>query len=136
MPTRPVRHVSVGVALPPDEVYSFLADPANFPQWASGLGHSFRHAEGMDWTVETPEGPMRVRFSERNAFGVLDHSVTPEGGAAMHNPMRVVANGDGSEVMFCVFQRPEMSDKDLARDADAVSRDLLALKEILESGDR
>ena len=65
-------------------------------------------------------GPMRVMFSEPNRFGVLDHAVIPDSGAPMHNPMRALANGSGSEVVFTLFRRPEMSDDDFARDADAL----------------
>jgi hypothetical protein len=50
----------------------------------------------------------------------------------MHNPMRVVANGDGAEVVFTLFQRDGMSDDEMARDAAMVSRDLAALKALLE----
>ena len=135
MAVRPVRHISIAVARPLAEVYAFLAAPENFPRWASGLGGSFRHVEGMVWSVETPLGPMRVRFSEPNDYGVLDHALLPEGGSAMHNPMRVIANGDGSEVLFSLFQRPEMSDADFARDAEWVAGDLRKLKACLEGGE-
>lgn len=133
MPIQRLRHISVGIRRPLSEVYAFLGEPENFPKWASGLGHSFRHVDGMEWMAETPMGPMKVRFSERNAFGVLDHTVIPEDGPAMHNPMRVFANGDGSEVVFSLFQRPGMSDAEFARDVEWVSRDLQALKTHLEA---
>ena len=59
-------------------------------------------------------------------------SVIPEHGPAMHNPMRVVANGDGAELVFTLFQRDGMSDDEMARDAAMVSRDLATLKALLE----
>jgi hypothetical protein len=76
---------------------------------------------------------MRIRFSQRNSHGILDHYVIPEAGEAMYNPMRVFANGDGSEVVFTLFQRPGMASDEFARDADWVRRDLLSLKNRLES---
>src|SRR4051794_8151069 len=127
-----VRHISIGISRPFEEVYAFLAEPANFPKWASGLGHSFRHVGGMEWFADTPSGPMKVRFTEPNRFGVLDHSVIPDGGSAMHNPMRAFRNGDGTEVVFSLLQRPGMSDEDFDRDAEWVARDLSALKRLLE----
>jgi hypothetical protein len=132
MPIQPVRHISVGISRPLEEVYAFLAEPGNFLRWASGLGHSFRHVDAMEWLAETPMGPMKVRFSERNSFGILDHTVVAPGGEAMHNPMRAFANGDGSEVVFSLFRRAGMSDEDFERDADWVSRDLQTLKAHLE----
>jgi hypothetical protein len=127
-----VRHISIGISRPFEEVYAFLAEPANFPKWASGLGHSFRHLGGMEWLAETPMGRMTVRFTEQNRFGVLDHSVTPDDGAPMHNPMRAFPNRNGTEVVFSVSRRPGMSEEDFDRDAEWVARDLSALKRLLE----
>jgi hypothetical protein len=129
---RPVRHISIGIFRPFEEAYAFLAEPANFPKWASGLGHSFRHLGGMEWLAEAPMGRMTVRFTEQNRFGVLDHSVIPDSGAAMHSPMRAIPNGEWTEVVFSLLQRPGMSDDDFARDAEWVARDLSALKRLLE----
>lgn len=132
MPLQTVRHISVGIARPLAEAYVFLAEPENFPQWASGLGDTFRHIGGMEWSARTPMGVMKLRFSKPNPYGILDHCVVPEGGDPMHNPMRVFANGDGCEVVFALIQRPGMSDADFARDADWVAGDLAALKVLLE----
>jgi hypothetical protein len=78
-------------------------------------------------------GKVRIRFAERNDFGVLDHDVTLASGQTVHNPMRVVANADGSELVFTLFRRPEMSDDEFAADASAVERDLAALRRLLEA---
>ena len=78
-------------------------------------------------------GRVKVRFTGRNELGVLDHDVILESGVCVHNPMRVVANGDGSEVLFTIFRRPGLSDEEFAEDASAVARDLGALKRLLEA---
>ena len=44
----------------------------------------------------------------------------------------VLANGDGSEVVFTLFQREDMSDDETARDAAMVARDFAVLKALLE----
>lgn len=132
MPVHPARHIGIAIDRPIEEVYGFLAEPQNFPKWAEGLGHGFKHVEGMTWLVETPMGPMRVLFSEPNRHGVLDHALFPEKGEAMHNPMRVVANGSGSEVVFTLYRRADMSEDEFARDADWVMSDLRRLKGLLE----
>jgi hypothetical protein len=128
-----VQHISVGIERPFVDVYAFLADPANFPLWAEGLGQSFTHLDGVHWAAETPLGHMRLRFSTPNAFGVLDHALLPDDGPEMNNPMRVVPNGDGAEVTFVLFQRPGMSDDEFAGDAAWVAKDLARLKALLES---
>jgi len=131
MSTSSSRHIGIAIDRPADEVYAFMAEPLNFPKWAHGLGHSFSHVEGMTWAAQTSMGPMRILFSEPNRYGVLDHAVIPENGPAMHNPLRVLANGNGSEVVFTLFQR-DMSADEMARDAGMVARDLAALKALLE----
>jgi hypothetical protein len=127
-----VRHISVSIDRPPAEVYAFAANPENLPLWARGLSGSIANVDG-EWIADSPMGKVRIRFAEGNALGVLDHDVTLESGVTVHNPMRVVASGEGSELVFTLFRRPETSDDDFAADADAVSRDLAELKRLLEA---
>jgi hypothetical protein len=79
-------------------------------------------------------GRIKVKFAEKNLLGVLDHEVTLPSGDTVYNPMRVIPNADGSELIFTVFQRPEMSDEMFADDTKAVARDLKTLKTLLEGG--
>ncbi|GAB4070022.1 SRPBCC family protein [Ancylobacter sonchi] len=134
MSPRPALHIGVGIARPYEEVRGFLSEPANFALWAEGLGAGMVPLGGADWQVEAPLGPMRVRFTPPNAYGVLDHTLIPERGAPMHNPMRVVANGDGCEVIFTLYQRDGMDAAEFAADADWVRRDLARLKALMEGG--
>jgi len=125
-----VRHLSVSIAQSPDVVYAFLSEPANFPKWASGLG-SLSQENGA-WVAQTPEGPMPVRFSGKNPYGVLDHWVSPKSGPEIHIPMRVIANGKGSELLFTLFRQPGMDQEKFDADAQWVKRDLEKAKRILE----
>jgi hypothetical protein len=127
-----VKHISVSIDRTVEEVYAFLADPANFERWASGLGKGLTPIEGQSWRVDSPEGPVIVRFSPPNPHGVVDHEVTTPAGARILNPMRVIANGSGSEVVFTVFQRPGVSEAAFEADAQWVTRDLESLKRLLE----
>jgi hypothetical protein len=132
MAMMPARHIGVSIERPFDEVYAFLADPANFERWASGLGKGLTHIEGQSWSVDSPEGPVTVRFSAPNSHGVVDHEVTTPAGMRILNPLRVIANGSGSEVVFTLFQRPGVSDEAFNADAQWVTRDLQTLKRLLE----
>jgi hypothetical protein len=129
---RETRKLSVWINRPAGEAYEFLSVPENFPKWASGLGTSLRRT-GAEWIVETPEGPATVRFSERNSYGVLDHSVRPPRGASIYVPLRVVAKGEGCELVVTLFRQPEMSDEKFAADAEWVMRDLQVAKRLLEA---
>lgn len=98
------------------DVYNFVCDPGNLAKWASGLGDA-----------------RKVRFAERNKFGVLDHWVSAGSGPEVYMPMRVLPNGDGAEVLLTVFRQPGTSEEKFAEDTQWVRRDLEALKEILET---
>jgi hypothetical protein len=125
------RHVSVSINREPHEVYDFAVQPENLARWAAGLGHTIRHVDG-EWIAHGPLGEVNVRFVERNDLGVLDHDVVFESGATVHNPIRVVPNGSGSEVTFTLFRQPDVSAEEFAEDAAAVEGDLRTLKTILE----
>ncbi|MBI2386550.1 MAG: SRPBCC family protein [Elusimicrobia bacterium] len=127
-----VHHIGVHIARKPDEVYEFASDPRNLPLWAAGLARSEVRKDGDAWVARAPFGAVRIRFAERNRFGVLDHDVTLESGVAVHNPMRVVPGGEGSEFLFTLIRQPGMSDARLAEDKAAVEKDLKTLKELLE----
>jgi hypothetical protein len=126
------RTISVRINRPPGEVYAFASRPENLTQWAAGLGTSIALVNG-EWVAQTASGPVRVRFADQNAFGILDHQVSTPAGVEVAVPMRVFANGDGSEVAFTLFRLPNVSDDEFARDATLVARDLQALKDILEA---
>src|SRR5262245_29109162 len=112
------RQLSVHIDRPAQEVYDYASNPANLPAWAAGLGTSIENADGK-WTLHSPSGPVVVAFAARNAFGVLDHDVTLPSGETVYNPMRVTADGTGSEVVFTLRRRPAMSDEEFERDSDA-----------------
>jgi hypothetical protein len=126
------QHVSVSINRAAEEVYAFAANPENLPRWAAGLSGSIQNVNGA-WIAESPMGRVTVHFVAHNPFGILDHHVTLPTGVTVYNPMRVVPNNDGSEVIFTLYQRPEMSDQLFAEDARTVSRDLETLKRLLEA---
>jgi len=125
------RTVSVAINCDPATVYEFVSNPENLPKWAKMFCRSIKKSNG-GWIVETPQGPVNVRFSKRNDFGVLDHYVSSAPGVEVFVPMRVVANGSGSEVIFTLFQPAGMSDEKFAEDIGWVKQDLHHLKSIME----
>jgi uncharacterized protein YndB with AHSA1/START domain len=101
-----VHHISIYIARRPTEVYEFASDPRNLPRWAAGLARSEVRKEGDEWVADAPFGKVRVRFVERNSFGVMDHDVKLESGVTVNNPVRVVPNGEGSEFVFTLIRQP------------------------------
>ena len=126
------KTVTAVLPAPRERVFAYLADVENLPRWAVGLGTSYRE-EGDVLVADGPLGEVRVRFVEKNRFGVLDHVVTLPSGDVVHNAMRVVPNGDGCEVVLTLFRQPGMTDEQFERDAEWVARDLQTLKRVLQA---
>ena len=129
--TYQVRHISVTINRPPNEVYSFVSNPENLPKWATGLGGSIRNVNG-EWIADSPMGKIKIKFAEKNTFGILDHEVILESGLKIDNPMRIIANGEGSEIFFTLIRQPDVSDEKFSEDAKWVEKDLKILKGLLE----
>lgn len=128
-----VRTLSVSIDRPATEVYNFIANPLNFPQWASGLCKSIKKIDNDWWQIEAPEGLMRARFTAWNPYGVVDHHVEAAPGHEIYIPMRVLHNGDRSELTFTLFRLDGMNDEKFESDSQWVESDLVAIKRLLES---
>lgn len=126
------RHISVPINRAASDIYHFVSQPENLPKWAEGLSGSIEK-RGEDWIAHSPMGIVKIKFATANSFGVLDHDVTTPDGHVFHNPMRVITNNSGAEIIFTLFRIPAMSDRDFEKDAAQVLSDLKKLKTILES---
>jgi hypothetical protein len=126
------RTVSVTVRRPPQDVYAYAADIRNLPAWS--FVESVEPIED-GWVATVPGGARSImRFGPRNELGVLDHDVEVGPGIFVHVPLRVVANGEGSEVLFTVLRSPGMTDDEFATDVATVEKDLNTLRELMETG--
>ena len=125
------KHISVSIDRSAAQVYEFASNPENLPRWAGGLSDSIKKVND-EWIAEAPMGRVKVKFAEKNKFGVLDHQVTLESGVKFYNPMRVIPNNDGSELVFTLYRQPDMSDQTFAEDGELIEKDLKNLKTLLE----
>jgi len=126
-----LRHLTISIERSPQAVYAFASNPENLPRWAAGLGQGIKRV-GDHWQVKTGDSTVDLRFTPQNEYGVMDHTVTLADGTEVYVPLRVIANGEGSEVSFVLYRQLEMTDADFARDAGLMQSDLLALKTLLE----
>jgi hypothetical protein len=126
------RIVHLSIAKDCRQVYDFAHRPENMPLWASGLASGLTQ-DGDDWLGDGgPIGMIRVRFAPENPFGVMDHTVTLPDGTVVENALRVVPNGDGTEIMFTLLRQPGTDDQAFKADAAHILKDLESLKAILE----
>jgi hypothetical protein len=128
--TWPARHISRPIARDPQEVAAFAGDPANLPQWAAGLSTGIRN-EGGRWLADSPMGAVEVAFTGPVEYGILDHDVTLPDGTRFHNPLRVLSNDGGSEVVFTLYRLPGVTDDEYEADAARIVADLEELDAIL-----
>src|SRR3954452_5394345 len=104
-------------------VYDAIWMPEIFPVWASGLSSSGMKRDGEIWTAQGLEGPIRIRFTDRNLFGVMDHWVDLGGADADRREW------GGQRVMLTLFRQPWMTPEQFAADEASVRRDMGRLKE-------
>lgn len=124
-------NISQTIDRDPADVIAYAGNPENLSRWAGGLGSGVRR-DGDRWVADTPAGLIEISFTGPLSAGVLDHDVTLPGGEVVHNPLRVLRNDDGCEVVFTLYQRPGMTDTDFEADAAMVRADLERLRSILE----
>ncbi|HWK21145.1 MAG TPA: SRPBCC family protein [Microbacteriaceae bacterium] len=126
------RQISQTIERDPAAVAAFAGDPANLPQWAAGLSAGIRLEAGR-WITDSPMGVVEVAFVGPIERGVLDHDVTLPDGTVVHNPLRVLRNDAGSEVVFTLYRLPGVGDEAFEHDAALVAADLQRLRALLEA---
>jgi hypothetical protein len=125
------QHISIYIERPAAEVYAYIANPANLPNWAAGLSGSIEQRNGR-WFAESPMGEIEVIFVPENPYFVLDHDVRLSDGTMFNNPMRVIAYDTGCEVVFTLRGQAARPDEEYEADAKAIRTDLTTLKRLLE----
>ena len=132
--TYPIKNISISINCAKEKVYEFASNPENFPDWLGFLKTISKKSDTI-WNAETDLGNIEIEFVAKNEFGVIDHIVTLPEGAKIKNVLRVIENGDGSEVVFTLFRLPEKTEKEFNDDANLVAKDLKTLKNILEQNE-
>ena len=125
------QHLSTYIERPAAEVYAYAMNPANLPNWAAGLSGAIEQRDGR-WFADSPMGEIEVIIVPENPHFVLDHEVRLPDGTSFDNPMRVIADGAGCEVVFTLRRRADQSDDDYEADATAIRTDLATLKRLFE----
>jgi hypothetical protein len=131
----PARSITKSVAIDraPGEVFAYLAEARNWPQWSVVNVLAIEAtSDPAWWKMTTPHGPGELRIRGDVATGLLDHDFRdPQ--AAWTVPARVVANGRGAEFLITFFQPPALDDEEFDRQAALIDTELATLKHILET---
>lgn len=129
--------ISITISRAYETVYDFLATPANLFTWIDIMGTQARPVAPLEWVAERPnfiDRPVTIRFSPRNAYGVLDIAAFLDGQQIYDAPVRAIRNGDGTEVMLTLIGRWGQTPEVFASELEWLRADLLTLKSVLEAG--
>ncbi len=134
----PARSLTKSVAIdrPAKDVFAYLADASNWPQWSVVNVLAVEAATDPDhWQITTPRGNGELRIRADAATGLLDHDFSdPQ--AAWTVPARVLQNGRGAEFLMTFFQPAALGDAEFDRQASLIDTELATLKKVLEGGQR
>jgi hypothetical protein len=124
---------SVRIEARPEDVFAFVADPRRLPVWAIGFAKAIRE-EASGWIVTVGSGAeVPIRVDSDPGRGTVDFFLASGEGTDVPAMTRVMANGDGAEYVFTMFQPPGMPDEAFAGQVAELRRELVVLKAHLES---
>jgi hypothetical protein len=122
---------SVDIQASPDEVFAFLANPMNWPQY--GVVNLRSVSPGQDgWfhaVTKFGEGALKVNAVKE--LGVFDH-VWEDPQATWQVNSSVVPNSESATVVMTLFQPAVMSDQQFDEAIKEMDKEMKKLKEILE----
>lgn len=119
----------------PEEVYDFVANLANWPQF-SEFAANFERITDTEYIAHTSQGDVRVlaRFDREHLL--LDTEVVLPSGETCFIPYRVVSNRDGAELIMTNFRAVSASRQDYEEQLRWMDIELRRAKEILEANGR
>lgn len=121
----------VDIAASPEQVYTFLADPMNWPQYAVVNLRSVNPGKDGWFNVVTKFGQGEIKIIPVQELGVLDH-IWKDPQASWTVFARVVPNGEGATFMMTFFQPPILSDEQFDQAMREMDIEMGQLREILE----
>lgn len=127
------RTLTVDIARPPEDVYNFLAEPANLASWTLARnGRPEPKAGPLCWAYDGPRGSVLVHFTAPNPFFVLDYRIQVGPQVIHAAAVRIIRNGAGTVLTHTSVQQPLVSDAMFASEEEWMMSDLLVLKTLLE----
>ena len=84
------------------------------------------------WSFTGPYGKSKLKFNENKSLGILDHQYVDEE-SKRDVPMRVVSNGDVSEVVITLNKPDEITDERFDQRMKELGEMFNSMKNIIES---
>ena len=84
------------------------------------------------WSFIGPYGKSKVKFHQNKSLGILDHQYVDEE-SSWNIPMRIIPNGDFSEVIIILKKPEELTDTQFDERVKKINNIATSMKKILES---
>ena len=84
------------------------------------------------WYFIGPYGKSKVKFNQNKSLGILDHVYVDEE-SSWQIPMRVISNGDFSEVVIILKKPEQLTDIQFDERVEKINKLATSMKKILES---
>ncbi len=84
------------------------------------------------WMFQGPHGDAKLKFHENAELGILDH-VFEDSDGKWDVPMRVVSNGEFSEVVITLFKPPNFTDELFEERTKEIEGIMQKMKEAIEN---
>lgn len=119
------RTITISVSRKTGDVFDAILDspPKLMPDAQKNIDGS--------WSFSTPRGNANLKFMQNKTFGILDHSYVDKE-SSWDVPMRVVSNGDESEVIITLVKPETLSDEQFDQRMEELGSHLENLKKIIE----
>ncbi len=124
--TQKSRTITFTVNRKTGEVFDAILNipPKMFPD-------AVKNSDGW-WMFQGPHGDAKLKFQENEKLGILDH-VFQDPDGKWDVPMRVVANGEFSEVVITLFKPPNFTDELFEERTKEIEGIMQKMKEAIEN---
>ena len=120
--------VTTVLAAPKEEVFAYLADVGNLPEWATEFARELRR-DGDDHKVVNGLGEFFFSIRADPASGVIDMYAGPTKDEMAVFPTRAVELPDGrTAYSFTMFQAPEMPDELFESQYESLQREFAKIE--------
>jgi len=131
------RTLSVQILRPRAPIYAYLANPANLANWTMVKGGTrVPEAGPLVWSFDGPRGKVLVHFTPLNEHFILDYRVVAGEQVTQVAYVRLLENGEGTELVHTSVQQPGITDAQFDSEEEWMRSDLLVLKSLLDASGR
>jgi len=117
---------------PQEEVFAYIADIQNLPEWATEFARELRLVDGH-YKVVNGLGEFFFEIHADAGTGVIDMLAGPEPDSLLRFPTRVVGTpAGGSAFTFTMFQPPQQPDEQFERQHASLMREVENLHHLFD----